>query len=131
MEETSKTKTILRWIAVPFASIIAYILGCLLLGLWIWFNSPSDLENNISITFLFRDAAAAAMFVFAGTFTAPSHRKTVSIILATTSVCFSAFLAFLSIITPINSSLEFWLSIIASIIGAISASAFIHSQDNN
>ena len=45
---TSKQKDTLRWIALPFATIIGSLLGCLILGLFQWFSMKmfADVSEN-------------------------------------------------------------------------------------
>jgi hypothetical protein len=45
---SSKHKDTLRWIALPFATIIGSLLGCLILGLFQWFSMKmfADVSEN-------------------------------------------------------------------------------------
>lgn len=90
----SKTKTILLWIAVPFAAVIAMIIGHVLVniisarGLNMVFIGMDGLK--IAISNIMGELAAGAGFVVAGTEVAPAKKKPVSIVLATIVVTLSA-----------------------------------------
>lgn len=84
-------KDILRWIAIPFASLAAMFLACLIMGIILWLNNcgyswytgePVTRLSEI-LALLFRDGVAGYAFVLAGSYTAPKHNKVVSIVLAT------------------------------------------------
>lgn len=89
----SKTKTILLWMAVPFAAIAAMYVGHMLgnlftaRGLNMIFIGMNELK--IIISNIAGELAAGACFVAAGTAVAPSKKKTVSIVLATIVVTLS------------------------------------------
>lgn len=89
----SKTKTILLWIAVPLAAVVAMTIAHILVifltarGLNMIFIGMDELKFAISK--ISGELAAGAAFVTAGTEVAPTKKKTVSIVLATiiTSFC--------------------------------------------
>lgn len=90
-------KDILRWIAIPFASLLAMLLAGVLAGVFLWLNnmgsswytgeSPTRLAEII--TLLIKDGVAGFAFVYAGVYTAPSHKNVVAIVLATVLTMFS------------------------------------------
>jgi hypothetical protein len=89
----SKTKTILQWIAVPLAAVVAMTIAHILVifltarGLNMIFIGMDELKFAISK--ISGELAAGAAFVTAGTEVAPSKKKTVSIVLATIVVTLS------------------------------------------
>lgn len=89
----SKTKTILLWIAVPLAAVVAMTIAHILVifltarGLNMIFIGMDELKFAISK--ISGELAAGAAFVTAGTAVAPSKKKTVSIVLATIVVTLS------------------------------------------
>lgn len=144
MKETSKI--ILRWIAVPFVATLGYLAAYYL----IWFICViSGIGHNIytggfsltktwgfnwndiiyTISLFLRDTIGGYAFVLAGTYTAPFGNKIVSTVLATFAVCFCILNIVLVSIGFSENSFMFWLSMIATIIGAIGGCIKIHQND--
>lgn len=84
-------KNFLRWIAVPFAAIIGSLAAYFLVSIWTGFNNVGyevyNGEHVASITKLIlgvvAQCAAGAALVFCGTYIAPTHKKSCSVVLAT------------------------------------------------
>lgn len=148
MEETSKTKTILRWIAVPFVAVLGYLAAYYLIWLICYINgiganthtggfSITDALgfnwNNIiyTISLFLRDGIGGYAFVSAGTYTAPANKKITSVILATIGVCIMFFSAYLSTLVHMDNTIAFWISIIATAIGCIAASINTFNNQNS
>lgn len=131
-----KISTILRWIAVPFSSIIGSVICYAIISLWIkGYNFGFYIYNGIEvggitdiILALMAQAAFGAGFVFCGAFTAPSSQSVCSIVLAT----IVSILALLSLILSIMQSgfsILFLSHIFATIIGAIMAARHILASE--
>ena len=151
--------TILRWIAVLPAAVLASACVFLLLTLLTVFHEASIIstiwesiangeftlmvkpyselcETNIIgpvfITLnLVRPAVASAAFVYAGAYTAPSGRKAVATVLATIK-CVLPLIGILFAIT--TSSVEEykwyeWLNIVAIIAGAVITAVYIWKEE--
>ena len=114
----SKTKTILQWIAVPLAAVVAMYIGHMLgnlftaRGLNMIFIGMDELK--IIISNIAGELAAGACFVAAGTAVAPSKKKTVSIVLATITVTMSA-LSILFIIVKDKAIIEIVYLLVVSV----------------
>lgn len=76
-------KTCFRWIAVLPAALLGVIVANFLLHWVIYATLHSDAirSSSDSAERMLLPFAAAVGFVWAGAFTAPSHRKTVAIVL--------------------------------------------------
>lgn len=89
----SKTKTILLWVAVPFAAVVAmsvgYVMGKVIQTLCLNMVLIGAEGLKVAISNIIGELIAGAAFVAAGTAVAPTKKKTVSIVLATiiTSFC--------------------------------------------
>lgn len=91
---STKMKTVLRWIGVLPASIIGMFIGYVFMQLNVstvhFLNG--DFPNVISITDIIvrilANAASGYAFVYAGTYTAPTYKKTVAIVLTVLYVIF-------------------------------------------
>lgn len=114
----SKTKTILQWIAVPLAAVVAMTIAHILVifltarGLNMIFIGMDELKFAISK--ISGELAAGAAFVTAGTAVAPSKKKTVSIVLATITVTMSA-LSILFIIVKDKAIIEIVYLLVVSV----------------
>lgn len=82
---------VLRWIAVPFASVAASLLVHVIITLFVGMNNVGYMlytgTEVTSITEILlglaRDFLVGSVFVLAGAYTAPVHRRTVAVVLAT------------------------------------------------
>lgn len=120
---------ILRWIAIPFASVLALLIVNFIATLFVGANNisygvytgqePSSVTTMI--VQLVKDGIVGASFVYAGAYTAPRYNKIVAIVLATILGVLSAFNLILAV--QIDLSLMTILGIIATIIGAVYAAA--------
>lgn len=122
--------TVLRWIAVPFAAILAAFIINLIGVVYTWINGngiefytggTSSIGLTTIILFLLQNFAVGFSFVWFGAYVAPSNQKNVAIILSTVQVCICVGSAILMLLGFATSSLQIWAAIIAAAIGGISA----------
>lgn len=128
---------ILRWIAIPFASVLALLIVNFIATLFVGANNISygvytgqePLSITTMIVQLVKDGIVGASFVYAGAYTAPRYNKNVAIVLATILGVLSAFNLVLAVQTDL--SLVTILGIIATIIGAVYAAANTENTETN
>lgn len=129
-------KTILRWIAVPFASVLGSFIAY---AVYMLFNSadwrilpymPSE-SGEITIGWLLLFFAAKVIqgvaFVGCGVVTAPSHQKATSIVLATINACLcigSVVLTFMA-----QGQWHTWLGSIVCLAGGVYAASLVCKTD--
>ena len=122
-----KTITILRWVAVPIAALLCAVLACLITVLYSWLDRSVVSEPTL-LTILFeyvvKNLFLGAGFVYGGSYTAPSHTKTVSTILATVFVCISVFYILFNYLFQGETS--YYADFIIAPIGAVCTSVYIH-----
>lgn len=117
--------TVLRWVAVLPAAVagaIAWILVDYLTSDLVGFFGTKAIEFNPISSFF-----GSLFFVFAGTFTAPSGRKAVSIVLATIKAILPILIITLTAITSTIDGIKWyeWLNTLSAVAGAIAASIYI------
>lgn len=129
-------KKILRWIAMPFAAIAGSLIAYFFVSLWIKGNNFGfQMYNGVEVgsmsQILLAIAAqfiSGAAFVACGSITAPSHQRTCSIVLAT-------IITIITIATYTFTLIQGFSFLvlthhIATIIGAIYASWYVHNSIN-
>lgn len=154
-------KTILRWIAVLPAAVLAGACVFLLLTLLTVFHEVSIIStiwesiangeftlmvkpdselsefNVIGTVFITLNficpAAASAAFVYAGAYTAPSGRKAVATVLATIKCMLPIIGITLAIISSTVDEYKWyeWLNIVAIVVGAIAAAIYIYGKEES
>ena len=122
----SKTKTILLWIAVPFAAVVAmsvgYVMGKVIQTLCLNMVLIGAEGLKVAISNIIGELIAGAAFVAAGTAVAPTKKKTVSIVLATIIVSFCVISAIYYFILGYELTLLKVICILAMSAGAIAYS---------
>jgi len=89
--EMKKTHIVLRWIAVLFAAVLGSLIAYIIAALWIGINNvgyelytgATTLSLTKIILGIAAQAIAGAASVYCGALTAPSNRKTCSVVIAT------------------------------------------------
>lgn len=131
----------LRWAAVPFATVLAWIVTFYAAGIFFFmyslFDRAPDAYQNFFFDYLYlpiRNAISTFAFVVAGKFTAPSHNKIVGIILATIApmitIGMSIFVIVTMNVTGITDYIKMLLNFIMVIVGVVYAANF-HNEDFN
>lgn len=100
----SKTKIILRWIAVPFAAIaammIGHIVGTIIQAFCLNYVLIGEGEIVRAVSGIIGELTGGICFVAGGTWVAPKANKIVSVVLATAAVVISIIsLLFLCFVT--------------------------------
>ena len=131
----------LRWAAVPFTTVLAWIVTFYAAGIFFFmyslFDRAPDAYQNFFFDYLYlpiRNAISTFAFVVAGKFTAPSHNKIVGIILATIApiitIGMSIFVIVTMNVTGITDYIKMLLNFIMVIVGVVYAANF-HNEDFN
>ena len=126
---------VLRWIAVPFASIIGATVCYFLVSLWISVNNQGySFYTGLNVTkvtdyilILFSQGILGAGFVLCGSYMAPSSKRICSVVLSTILCCLEIIILVFSIITE---GFSFWelMRIFATIIGSIMACVYVFDK---
>lgn len=118
-----KRKVILRWIAVLPASVAGMFIGYAFVQLNNFlFNLQFGMETGFIMRILLpiiANAASGYLFVIAGTYTAPSQKKIVSIILTVLFTIFITFSLILDISINRGLTVDFWLGIVGFIAAVV------------
>lgn len=127
----------LRWIAVPFASILASFVVNMVGVIYMWINGNgfqlySSGAISISIVSiilrLIVDYFVGYSFVMAGSYTAPSYNKTVAIVLSTVLVCVCVVSAMLMLVGIASNSFAVWGGLVSSSVGAVIATRMVTNK---
>lgn len=122
-------KNILRWIAVPFAAVLAAIvvnaIGVIYAyinggGYTLYTGSKVTSITSIIVT-IFVQGLVGYAFVKAGAYTAPKYKKITPIVLATVLGCISILSIILIIKGVASGTFDVWAALIATPVGAIYA----------
>lgn len=122
------TKNILRWIAVPFACVLGDAVGFWLPYLVNYLSGDLSWPYADYPIMAICGGFSGALFVIAGSYTAPSHQRTTSIVLAT----LRCIIAIAALVVVCISREDGWILHIvrggATVIGAIIASVHVHGD---
>lgn len=130
-------KNILRWIAVPFAAVLAAIvinaIGVIYAyinggGYTLYTGSKVTSITSIIVT-IFVQGLVGYAFVKAGTYTAPKYKKITSIVLATVLACISILSIILIIKGVASGTFDVWAALIVTPVGAIYAALTSNDEE--
>lgn len=129
----NRIKNILRWIAVLPASILGAIIGNALAIIngnaarMINGDSPNTFSITDIIMFITANILSGGAFIFAGTLTAPNHRKTTSIVLTSLYLVFATISSIIEI--TVNGISVTFLSIVISVIASVISCIYICNKN--
>lgn len=128
-QQTSKLTYVMRWIGVPFASVLAGILSYAVGVIWCGVqNGAFEKYNGVEVTSLTKivlllacNCLSGYTFVMAGVYTAPAHKRVTAVVLATAFTAICALSVIYTLLSPDYSLMDV-VAIVCSVIAAIVAS---------
>lgn len=126
-----KIQNLFRWIAILPASLIAAVLGCLLLmvmvligdlfsgEIWIYLKNPEIITLDHFFLSFILFAAFGYIFVTAGVAVSPAHKRAVAFVLFTIlTIAFGFLIIFSSLFTHFSESWRLIINCLISIVAA-------------